>query len=617
MPERPIENIREALQNRLFATITLWNRLEGRPRRHDFDRSMRAEVRDPLWMLTRQWQMGEFQGDDAGSPVFAKIHVDSRPLERFRPGPHPSRPYDGSVPLEAQVEQRPLPMRRGELPVALDIRLLMGRQWLKLLRAVGDFREDFVRLYPIRVPDPARASDAEIVAHDATWQRVAAVASRSMDGYALYAYLKRSDTHHAWDGTSIPSGEHGTVAILAGKFIAWFESLFMQPDASGENAWRPEYLEYQFDLAVPGDAAPTVLSAEGYHHGRLEWYNVDLNPATEGMDDGAPPAPAVDLPPATRSFLPTPLSYDGMPHTRWWTFEDSRTNWGAINPGTTDLAQLMLIEFGLVYANDWFLFPLSLPVGTLSAVRGLAVTNVFGERTWVEPAGRGRDEDWQRWSMFTLDTIGNDDVAADTRFLLMPTVPKIQSGKPLETALFLRDEMANMVWAVEKRVALPDGRSVPGYEAAMDLRRRYERLVSESPAPPPPPPAAPERYQVMSQTVPENWIPFIPVHIPGQNREIQLQRAALPRVIPRDPEPPTKVRPRTALVREGLDGGNAYFVHEEEVPRAGARVWQTFQRTRWYGGRVAVWLGAQKATGLGEGESNLRFDRLVVPKPAE
>ena len=29
-----------------------WNRLEGRPRSADFERSLRAEVRDPLWFLT-------------------------------------------------------------------------------------------------------------------------------------------------------------------------------------------------------------------------------------------------------------------------------------------------------------------------------------------------------------------------------------------------------------------------------------------------------------------------------------------------------------------------------------------------------------------------------------
>ena len=34
-----------------------------------------------------------------------------------------------------------------------------------------------------------------------------------------------------------------------------------------------------------------------------------------------------------------------------------RTNFGDVKPDTTDLAKLLLIEFGLVYANDWFLDP--------------------------------------------------------------------------------------------------------------------------------------------------------------------------------------------------------------------------------------------------------------------
>ena len=60
-------------------TVVMWNRLEGRPRRADFGRALRAEVRDPLWMLTRQWQMGEFIGEDAGSPVTAKVRGTPTP----------------------------------------------------------------------------------------------------------------------------------------------------------------------------------------------------------------------------------------------------------------------------------------------------------------------------------------------------------------------------------------------------------------------------------------------------------------------------------------------------------------------------------------------------------
>ena len=73
-----IENLRAELQERRLPSVTIWNRLEGRPRSPDFARSLRAEVRDPLWLLTRQWQSGEFHGDDAGSPVLAKLQLRDR-----------------------------------------------------------------------------------------------------------------------------------------------------------------------------------------------------------------------------------------------------------------------------------------------------------------------------------------------------------------------------------------------------------------------------------------------------------------------------------------------------------------------------------------------------------
>lgn len=127
----------------------------------------------------------------------------------------------------------------------------------------------------------------------------------------------------------------------------------------------------------------------------------------------------------------------------------------------------------------------------------------------------------------------------------------------------------------------------------------------------PPAPKAPVRYQVMN-TVPEQWIPFIPVHLDGNVRETQLQRAALPRILEGDDNPPEPVRPRTTVMRYNLP--KAYFIHEEEVPRAGAAVSQTYQRTRWIGGKVFTWLGVRKQTGRGEGWSGLKFDSLVSVK---
>jgi hypothetical protein len=119
-------------------------------------------------------------------------------------------------------------------------------------------------------------------------------------------------------------------------------------------------------------------------------------------------------------------------------------------------------------------------------------------------------------------------------------------------------------------------------------------------------------------TVPENWIPFVAMHVPGDVRETQLQRAAMPRLLDGPAAGATElVRPRTSLLREGLDhpSPEPYYVFEEEVTRAGAQVSLAFQRTRWRQGRVVVWLSARRQTGRGEGTSGLAFDQ-ILPTPS-
>jgi hypothetical protein len=311
--------------------------------------------------------------------------------------------------------------------------------------------------------------------------------------------------------------------------------------------------------------------------------------------------------------------FEGMPNTRWWAFEDGKTNFSYIRPDTTDLAKLLLIEFGLVYANDWYLIPYRLPVGTLTKIKGLSLTNSFGENFWIEAAGKGDDKDWTRWNLFSMKTDSATPTAADTDLLLLPTVAKIQEGKPVEEVVFIRDETANMVWGVETIVPLPGGMSKSGFEAAAEYHNLLQKLITdeigEVIVPPPLKDGDEEakiRYEIMN-TIPENWIPFIPVHIENNNREVQLQRAAMPRLIDNVPIPkPDKIRPRTSLLQVGLADKDPYFIHEEEVPRSGIRVEQSFHRTRWSNGKVFVWYGAHKTTGRGEGSSGLGFDRILA-----
>lgn len=607
----------EVLQQKLLPSITLWNRLEARPRTDDFDRALKAEVRDPLWMLTKQWQLGEFRGDDAGSPAFAKIQMATTRLTKYQADSKQVQTYDEDVPLEAKVEQKKIPFKSGAQDMSLDIRLMMGRHWLKLIKTdfPAELRDEYILLYKILLPDPDDKNFASIVAHREAWQQVAAVAERSMDGYMFYAHLKKGNS--ASEGTS----QLGDVDLdaLGEKFIKWFENFFLQPIDDDNNAWLPSRMEYQFAVSAPDEGGEKVMVADEYYHGHLDWYNLDIDPQATALET----EPDVVLPPdpqnrKTNSFFPVTISFDGMPHTRWWRFENSNTNFGDINPDTTDLNKLLFIEFGLIYANDWFLVPFTLPAGSIANVKGLSVTNVFGEKTWVEPAGKGLDDAWKRWNMYALNTKGKQREPADNSLLILPTVEKILEGKPLEEVLFIRDEVANMVWAIEKKIPLPTGSGKHGGEAAFELHKFYQKILNKEIGdgiviPDDIEFKANIRYQIMN-TVPENWIPFIPVHVDGSSREVQLQRASMPRILENDaPSNAQKIKPRTQLVREGLekDPVEAYFIHEEEIPRAGIRAYQTFQRTRWYDGKVVNWFGARKQTGRGEGHSGLAFDQII------
>jgi len=67
-------------------SITSWMRLEPRSRNAEMNTSLQARVYDPLWLLARQWQFGEFQGEDNGSPVMARSRVESARLTRYHSG---------------------------------------------------------------------------------------------------------------------------------------------------------------------------------------------------------------------------------------------------------------------------------------------------------------------------------------------------------------------------------------------------------------------------------------------------------------------------------------------------------------------------------------------------
>ena len=141
----------------------------------------------------------------------------------------------------------------------------------------------------------------------------------------------------------------------------------------------------------------------------------------------------------------------------------------------------------------------------------------------------------------------------------------------------------------------------PGWSPRRPVYRRF-----------PGPSIAPVRY-VLGTTVPENWIPFLPVHLPGSVQDIRFQRAAMPKL---GSPPVDVVRPRGVLLKEVA---SPFYIAEAEIPASGIIVSRRFQRTRWYEGRTYLWLGRARETGRGSGASGLRFDQICpapgVPDP--
>jgi hypothetical protein len=627
MSTSPIADYRAANTHR-------WARLEGRPRTNDFVRSLSAEMRDPLWMLTRQWQWGEFKGEDTGSAVFSELNVQNSPITRLSKGGGPNVLTDpgtftsggGSVPMEARVE---------ELTVPLDYQtaVKLGQRWKKLLASnnldydsvMGQnlYKDIYLSNADLQFEEfkGVGKTDLQIASFETNKplnQTYEATRRRTLDGRKLLAYLKGTITLTIpIDNTSLSTNDQSKITDAENKFEVWVENLFFSP---ASNAWNDNQMEYQFACSVADKSVgnqPEVLTAEQYYHGHLDWYSFDIHkdPASPTIDNTLIDpilAEEQDLITTRKvEMLPTGVRFEGMPADRWWELEDGQVNIGKLDTGDIDVASILLAEFGLVYGNEWSVVPFKLPVGSLSKVKSIVVTDTFGGKTLVQTAGASTGTNWQNWSMFTLST---NDGTGDDRLFIPPVVHGLQESEPIEQINFIRDESANMVWGVEKIVPDGLGGGMSGHESARAYRQQlnpagntkeFDNLDGTF-----------AQYTLATQ-VPENWIPFVPKRVSNAltERQIFLRRGRMPRFIPNVTLDAGLnedfVLPRSFLLTEqGLGALDAMDVHEEEVPREGAIVKTTFQRARWYNGKTYLWMGRRKSAGRGEGNSGLRFDQL-------
>ena len=285
--------------------------------------------------------------------------------------------------------------------------------------------------------------------------------------------------------------------------------------------------------------------------------------------------------PSSRARVPTTIQFPGQPLSRFWEFEDATLALSRIDAATTDLGRLALVEFSTIYGNDWFTFPIPVMYGSMQAISDLVVRDTFGTHELIAPAADAQ------WAMYRPT---GTSIATPALAMHAVTVAPL-AGDFVEEVRFLRDELANLVWGVEQIVTDSDG-------TRRDLVDEYVRAVVPGT---PVLPNADVAYRLATD-VPEHWVPFIPVHLPGSSRQVGLVEAVLPR--PNSLGDLEASSPRSSVLQE-LAGR---VIPEEEVPSSGVVV-----RRRWFlarsadGGRHA-WAARSVSVGRGEGSSGLRFD---------
>jgi hypothetical protein len=507
-------------------------------------------------MLARQRQFGELTGEDAGSPVQVAFKQTAASFDGWKPESGTVLQYS---PTADVVEALAAGEAAGPAHSTLD-RLEAGRALAAVVPGfvAGKLREGFP--LPVAPDSPRLLTRAAAKFADGLAVAAAVAAAATASDVAFGAAVK------------VPTADAKAARADLAVFARWCAVTF----GTGPNSWIPERLGRRFELTVAGNP---VLAAPGHTRERVDWFDfetvADADPLGAGTSE-------------RRARVPTTIQFPGQPLNRFWEFEEATLALARIDAATTDLSRLALVEFSTIYGNDWFTFPIPVAYGSIQAISELVVRDTFGAHELISPAAD------VQWAMYRPT---GASLTAPTLAMPAVTVAPL-AGDIVEEVRFLRDEMANLVWGVEQIVTDADG-------TRRDLVDEYVRAT----APTIPIPAnADVAYRLMTD-VPDHWVPFIPVQLPGDSRQVGLVEAVLPR--PNSLGDLDVSSPRSSVLQE-LAGR---VIPEEEVSNSGVVV-----RRRWFlarsadGGRHA-WAARSVTVGRGEGASGLRFDVAEsVPK---
>ena len=477
----------------------------------------------------------------------------------------------------------PLPTD-AETAAGLRLAVDTGRHFLALLArqaTTQDYRAQFVARYALAMPSEDRL--AELDQPTAAFARLHA--GRSGAGRRLRAELAARDVPRL--DTPIAPGDVAEVREASAVWSRWVSTVFDESDPA-TTCWQPARFEHTASIAGRRSAEPTgetTLTAPRYERDTIDWYEFDVNGE---VNLGTRPDEAG--PTVTRTLVPARVTAPGLPAARFWEFEDGRLNVAAITPASTDLAQVLLVETLSGYGNDWYVIGVELPVGRIVESASLVVTDTFGVRTVLQPAGASNAG---RWGLFRHAMPVEDDEAEGlpiaNLLYLAPRVAQPIVGPVVERVTLTRDEQANVGWAIEQMVESPLQTGVPLSDA-------------RPPDPPGDPDAAPD-YRLAHEP-PPHWVPLLPMRN-GPDEQIVLARGSVLDVTGGR----RLVESVTGILAGGPDG--TLLIPEEEVPDDGLVVERHYQAARWTDGTLHVWAAHRTRAAGVLPSAGLRFDTVT------
>ena len=558
------------------------NRLEASTRGTDLLPGLHGRVHDPLWLLSRQWQLGEFDGTDAGSPINAALVTRCAPLATWQPTGGESTAYNGTGPLEALAESDGAPLLWRDV-VAAGLRLA------RALRRAGIDPSALTAAHPLAVPDPAADPHIDAATHATsavTPGEVADVgammAGRVPDPIAVAA------AYDADQNALVTAAGGAAAKAPLSSWRTWWTR--RQPKASG--AWQTGDLSYALSAATADPQVPQY-QADRFGGGALDWAAFDVTPP-------APPVAPTAATSTTTRTIPVAVTFHGSPVGRYWQLDDASTDLGALDTFPTELGKLLLAEFTACFAGDWFRLPVQVPYGAAVHVDSLVSTDTFGVSTLV-PSAATADGD-RLWRMYEHSAATAPDGSvhsADGSWLLVPPVlAGSMDSATVEEVVLVRDPAADMAWGIEHVVTNAVGRPV----------RRDEDLRAQGRVAAPDPRAGlPDAWVWrLATAVPENWIPLLPTRGRTAHDDFLLVQGAIVRYTRAADGTLSSVPilPAGQLLRAGG------LLAEREIPREGRTLQRTQRLARWVDGSRVRWWSRRAVVGHGEASSGLAFDGL-------